>query len=77
MFSSVPPFTDLIFQDSTQQLKVIEPNERYYSTYLGKDYMRARRIVDCHAGTNNVQFSALNVLVSSILTIILSRYLSR
>ncbi|KAF2898323.1 hypothetical protein ILUMI_07848 [Ignelater luminosus] len=77
MFSSTPPFTDLIFQDSTQQLKIIEPNQRYYSTYLGNDYMRARRIVDCHAGTNNVQFSAINILVSSILTIILSRYLSR
>lgn len=54
MFSSPPPFTDLIFQDATQQLKVIESNERYYSTYLGPDYMRARRIVDCRATSSKV-----------------------
>ncbi|KAK4875334.1 hypothetical protein RN001_011756 [Aquatica leii] len=64
MFSSQPPFTDLIFQDATQQLKVIEPNERYYSTYLGKDYMRARRIVDCHAGATQLRFPVFMILLS-------------
>ncbi|KAB0795605.1 hypothetical protein PPYR_12444 [Photinus pyralis] len=66
MFSSPPPFTDLIFQDATQQLKVIEPNERYYSTYLGPDYMRARRIVDCRSTSSKVPlpfYSLLGLLV--------------
>lgn len=63
MFFSTPPYTDLIFQDATTQLQMIEPDRRYYSQYLGTEYMRARRVVDCHAGTNS--------LTSSILTIIL------
>lgn len=57
MFSSAPPYADLIFSDATQQLKVIEPRERYYSTYLGSDFMRARRIVDCHAGGAQMRLS--------------------
>lgn len=59
MFYSTPPYSDLIFQDATQQLKVIPPNKRYYSDYVGKDFMRARRIVDCHAGASISQISAV------------------
>ncbi|CAH1155360.1 unnamed protein product [Phaedon cochleariae] len=57
MFSSEPPFADLIFQDATTQLKVIEPNKRHYSDYLGSDFMRARRIVDCHASSDRISAS--------------------
>lgn len=63
MFYSQPPHTDLIFQDATTQLQIIEPERRYYSQYLGPEYMRARRVVDCHAGTSS--------LTSSIFTIVL------
>ncbi|KAG8276563.1 negative regulation of tumor necrosis factor (ligand) super member 11 production [Homalodisca vitripennis] len=45
MFYSPPPYADLIFQDAAQQLKQLEPHQRWYSDYLGKDFMRARRSV--------------------------------
>lgn len=62
MFSSAPPYADLIFSDATQQLKVIEKNKRYYSSYLGSDFMRARRIVDCHAGASNSRAAVVMVV---------------
>ncbi|CAG9858189.1 unnamed protein product [Phyllotreta striolata] len=69
MFSSPPPYSDLIFQDATTQLKIIPPSRRHYSDYLGKDFMRARRIVDCHAGTSNLKpvLTAIVAVVSSLL----------
>lgn len=67
MYYSTPPYTDLIFQDATTQLHVIEPEKRYYSQYLGQDYMRARRVVDCHAGTSNLVSSFLTISVAFIL----------
>lgn len=73
MFSSPPPFSDLIFQDATQQLKIIDPKYRYYSTYLGKDYMRARRIVDCHAGTTSLKVSAIGVFIAALVCLVFDR----
>lgn len=70
MFSSAPPYADLIFSDATQQLMVIEPRERYYSTYLGKDFMRARRIVDCHAGGDPLRASVVSVCVVFIVGVL-------
>ncbi|XP_065201905.1 transferrin 2-like [Planococcus citri] len=49
MFMSPSPYSDLIFQDATQQLRVIESTYRSYDKYLGSDFMRAKRIVDCRA----------------------------
>lgn len=63
MFSSTPPYTDLIFQDATQQLKVIPRSKRYYSDYLGTDFMRARRIVDCHAGAGEKRIVVFNLIL--------------
>ncbi|KAJ8920307.1 hypothetical protein NQ315_011969 [Exocentrus adspersus] len=57
MFYSKPPYSDLIFQDATTQLKVIDPDKRSYDRYLGGDFLRARRIVDCHAGTTSLSAS--------------------
>lgn len=51
MFYSQPPFYDLIFQDATQQLRVIPRNQQRYDLYLGGDFMRAKRITDCDSGT--------------------------
>lgn len=65
MFSSLYPHYDLIFQDATQQLRVIPREERRYDLYLGKDFMRARRITDCNSGV--AQFSAHLALVLSVL----------
>lgn len=67
LFSSPPPYSDLIFQDATQQLRVIEPETRYYDRYLGSDFMRARRIVDCHASGSILQMSFTLIFVCVVL----------
>ncbi|GJQ87813.1 putative ferric iron binding protein [Trypoxylus dichotomus] len=66
MFYSTPPYTDLIFQDAATQLKVIEPQYREYSAYLGPDFMRAKRVVDCYAGTSTSQGSLVLIVLSII-----------
>lgn len=71
MYYSLPPFSDLIFQDATQQLQIVEPSERYYSNYLGPDFMRAQRIVQCNAGAASISLHSLAFLISSILAILL------
>lgn len=63
MFTSEPPYSDLIFQDATTKLRVIDPDKRYFSTYLGSDFMRARRIVDCHAGSIKISASFITILL--------------
>ncbi|KAK2580797.1 hypothetical protein KPH14_011531 [Odynerus spinipes] len=73
MFYSVPPYSDLIFQDATQQLVVIPPEKRQFSAYLGPDFMRARRIVDCNAGAAALEHSIIATLVMLILTYALVR----
>lgn len=59
MFYSPAPYHDLIFQDATRQLQVIEPKDRWYSDYLGSDFMRAKRITDCDAGASSFNKSML------------------
>ncbi|XP_044266677.1 melanotransferrin [Tribolium madens] len=71
MFSSTPPYTDLIFQDATTQLKVIPPEKRHYAEYLGSDFLRARRIVDCHAGSASL--SASITLLTTIVAFVIAR----
>ncbi|XP_025837361.1 melanotransferrin [Agrilus planipennis] len=73
MFSSPPPFSDLIFQDATQQLMIIPPDQRYYSVYLGENFMKARRIVDCYAASVSIHSSFFITLLSSIVALFLSK----
>nr|CAD7398480.1 unnamed protein product [Timema cristinae] len=73
MFYSPPPYSDLIFQDATQQLKVIEPNERYYGSYLGGDFLRARRVVDCHAGAGSPTLSIVGTVLTAAVAVLISR----
>ncbi|OAD60207.1 Melanotransferrin [Eufriesea mexicana] len=73
MFYSQPPYTDLIFQDATQQLVVIPPEKREFSAYLGPDFMRARRIVDCNAGASAIGHSIQATMVTILLTYVFSR----
>ncbi|KAJ8686639.1 hypothetical protein QAD02_022433 [Eretmocerus hayati] len=73
MFYSQPPYSDLIFSDATQQLAVIRPEERSYSAYLGRDFMRARRIVDCTAGSSAPESMIIGTLFMIVLTFILQR----
>lgn len=73
MFYSQPPYSDLIFQDATQQLVIIPPEKREFSAYLGPDFMRARRIVDCNAGASAIEYSAFATIAMVILTYVFSR----
>ncbi|XP_050449734.1 melanotransferrin [Cataglyphis hispanica] len=73
MYYSPPPYSDLIFQDATQQLIVIPPEKREYSTYLGPDFMRARRIVDCNAGASAISYSLFGTIVMIAFTFAFGR----
>ncbi|XP_060652548.1 transferrin 2 [Drosophila nasuta] len=66
MFSSPIGHYDLIFQDATRQLQVIPPESRRYDTYLGSNFMRARRITDCYAGAAQMTISLVLLLTSSL-----------
>jgi len=73
MYYSPPPYSDLIFQDATQKLLVIPPEKREYSAYLGQDFMRARRIVDCNAGASAISYSVIATIVMIIFTFVFGR----
>lgn len=73
MYYSPSPYSDLIFQDATQQLIVIPPEKREYSTYLGPDFMRARRIVDCNAGAAAIGYSLFGTIVMVAFTFVFGR----
>ncbi|CAH2005929.1 unnamed protein product [Acanthoscelides obtectus] len=63
MYSSPAPYSDLIFQDATTQLKMIEPYKRHYAEYLGSDFLRAKRVVDCHAGSIGISLSVTTFII--------------
>jgi len=71
MYYSPPPHSDLIFQDAAQQLQVIDPAYRSYGRYLGKDFLRARRVVDCDAGAAILKLSIAVVVVSTGLSLLM------
>ncbi|XP_055700700.1 melanotransferrin isoform X2 [Phlebotomus papatasi] len=73
MFYSYPPYHDLIFQDATRQLKVISPEERRYDKYVGKDFMRARRITDCLAGGSQVTINRMLIALITAFSILSGR----
>ncbi|CAG7721948.1 unnamed protein product [Allacma fusca] len=69
MYYSHPPYSDLIFQDATQQLRVVPEEERNYRSYLGKNFLRAKALVDCRAGsslTTSSYFVTFGILLLSI-----------
>lgn len=66
MFVSEPPYSDLIFQDAATQLRIIPNAQRWYSDYLGKDFLRAKRIVDCYAGATSVVYSLPLILTVAL-----------
>ncbi|XP_033207220.1 melanotransferrin [Belonocnema kinseyi] len=73
MFYSTPPYSDLIFQDATQQLVVINKDKREYIAYLGPEFMRARRMVDCNAGASSIAYSLIGTVAMFLLTLVLGR----
>lgn len=73
MFYSNPPYSDLIFQDATQQLITVPVDQREFSKWLGPDFMRARRIVDCNAGASAITYSVLASLTTVLVALMLGR----
>lgn len=72
MFYSPSPYSDLIFQDATQKLHIIDPTERHYIDYLGPDFMRAQRIVQCNSGASSVIAGLLSLAL--VIFTLLPRY---
>uniref|UniRef100_A0A182T7Y7 Transferrin-like domain-containing protein n=1 Tax=Anopheles maculatus TaxID=74869 RepID=A0A182T7Y7_9DIPT len=66
MFYSIPPYHDLIFSDATRGLRVVDSDKRWFDAYLGPNFMRARRITDCHAGASSLQISAFGSLLLAV-----------
>jgi len=65
MFTSPEPYSDLIFQDATQQLASIDSSLRHYSEWLGENFMLARRLVDCRAsGSISLPLGIITLLLS-------------
>ncbi|KAB7499370.1 Melanotransferrin [Armadillidium nasatum] len=52
LFKSNEPYSDLIFQDATQQLVPLDEEEMHYHPYLGRDFINARYRVDCTASAS-------------------------
>ncbi|XP_015924816.1 transferrin 2 [Parasteatoda tepidariorum] len=66
MFVSEDDYSDLIFQDATQQLKRVPDEKRDYKLYLGREFLLEMTIVDCTAAAGNVMSSIFIILVSFI-----------
>jgi melanoma-associated antigen p97 len=71
LYKSEPPFNDVIFQDATQKLQVVPPEERHYHQYLGPEFLRARQLVDCRAGGVSVRPAVSSLVVSFLLLTII------
>lgn len=62
LFTSDPPYNDVIFQDATQKLQIVPPSQRHYQQYLGPEFLRARQLVDCKASASQMQSHLIVVL---------------
>lgn len=71
LFTSDPPYNDVIFQDATQKLQIVPPSQRHYHKYLGPEFLRARQLVDCQAGAASLKSNFIVTL--AIFAIIFSR----
>ena len=67
MFYSQPPYADLIFQDATQQLIVLSPYERHYTTYLDREFLKAYEVVECRSGASTLAFHKIMVVMISVI----------
>ena len=71
MFYSEPPYADLIFQDATQQLIVLPPEERDYTKYLDREFLKAYEVVECRSTGNKLHYVAKFNVVMVVISIIL------
>ncbi|KAK3866185.1 hypothetical protein Pcinc_028259 [Petrolisthes cinctipes] len=67
MFHSQEPYSDLIFQDATQQLVPLEPEEQHYHPYLGLEFLNARYEVDCAAGCSKLSLSFILLTLAALI----------
>lgn len=75
MFTSPAPYFDLIFSDSTRQLRPLKGKLRSASQYLGHTFMRAHRLTDCSPSTSSaVRFSIPNVVYASLVILSLLKH---
>ena len=70
MFMSEPPFADLIFQDATQQLVVIPPEQRDYTKYLDREFLKAYTTVECRSSGSIM--GLIKVLITVLPLLVLS-----
>lgn len=70
LFTSEPPYNDVIFQDATQKLQIVPPSQRHYHKYLGPEFLRARQLVDCQAGAAGLQAGHLTAIVVLIFSVV-------
>ncbi|XP_022246077.1 melanotransferrin-like [Limulus polyphemus] len=70
MFVSELGQSDLIFQDATQQLKEIPPDQRDIDVYLGNDFVQSMKIVDCTAGSSSLSVSHLWMFFIIVLSLL-------
>ena len=71
MFYSEPPYADLIFQDATQQLIVLPEEERHYTTYLDKEFLKAYAVVDCRSGAGSISSAELLIKLVTLVTAVI------
>lgn len=67
MFISQPPYADLIFQDATQQLIVLPEEERDYTKYLDREFLKAYEVVECRSAANGIQSLSLALLAMVVI----------
>ena len=72
MFTSAAPYWDLIFNDATQKLVVVDEGEQEYREYLGSSFLRAMETVDCTAGSP-VNIPQLRFIMTSLITALIIR----
>ncbi len=75
MFFSEPPYADLIFQDATQQLIVLPEEERHYTTYLDKEFLKAYAVVECRSDSTAISISTITTFVLLLMILGINNYL--
>lgn len=70
MFVSEREYSDIIFQDATQQLVEIPLHKRNYHEYLGYDFIQAMKMVDCTAAATTIKLNNICIFVIMIVLLL-------
>jgi hypothetical protein len=74
MFYSEPPYADLIFQDATQKIIILEGEDLDYRHYLGPEFVRAVEEVECFRSAA-LPTTIPSMTVSLVIVLLMSRFL--